>query len=103
MALEWVCSGQWEPTRWWTERTEGIALIGHALHQLAPVDHEWAESFLMRYFDKARFNGRHACWLHLLYALPTLHLLDQESLPQTWNQVAAVEEWVSSGHLRRTR
>jgi hypothetical protein len=98
IALERLSSGDWEATRYlWPERTRGLLLIGLILYELTHQDRIWSERFLESYFDIARLNGRHACWLHLLAAAPTLELLNPGSLSEVWDLIEPIEDWHKYG------
>lgn len=95
VALRYISAGQWESTRWWPERTAGIRSIGLNMYLLAQQKQErdWVEEFLLKYFDIARRNGRHACWVFLVCAVPTLELLCPGVLVDVWNRIEPIEEW----------
>ena len=95
IALRYISAGQWEATRWWPKRKAGIRSIGLCMLRLAQQKQgrEWLEKFLLEYFDVARRNGRHACWVYLVCAVPTLELLRPSVIVDVWNRVQPIEEW----------
>jgi hypothetical protein len=101
-ALARVVAGEWESTRnLWSGRTLGVLLVGRALYRLALRDRTLAAGFLEVYFDSARKNGRHACWVQLVAAAPTLELLRPGLWPQLWKLLEPIELWHKQGAPRK--
>lgn len=104
--VDLVTAGEWEATRHlWPERYPGVLYCGVLLDYIATRNCDTAVHFLHKFFDKARRNGRHACWVHLVASVPALTRLAPDMLESVWALVEPIERWhqnsVMTGKAKR--